>query len=133
MIWDAVWLSLRLSAVTTVILLSIGLPLAWWLATTESRVRPLVEGVTALPLVLPPTVLGFYLLLLTSPDAPLGAFWLSVTGDTLTFNFSGLVLASCLYSLPFAVQPLQTAFAGIGPGPIPGLATHQEPAGGCLY
>ncbi|MBJ3762926.1 molybdate ABC transporter permease subunit [Maribius pontilimi] len=123
MIWDAVWLSLRLSALTTLILLALGMPLAWWLATTRSRLRPLVEAVTALPLVLPPTVLGFYLLLLMSPDAPLGAFWLRATGDTLTFNFAGLVVASCLYSLPFAVQPLQTAFVAVGPGILQAAAT----------
>jgi len=123
MIWDAVWLSLRLSAVTTLILLAVSLPLAWWLAKTRNRLKPLIEALTALPLVLPPTVLGFYLLLLMSPDAPLGGFWLRLTGDTLTFNFAGLVVASCLYSLPFAVQPLQTAFAGLPSGMMQAAAT----------
>lgn len=112
--WDAIILTLQLAAVTTVILIIVGLPLAWWLATTRSRARPVVEAVTTLPLVLPPTVLGFYLLILFSPDAPLGAFWLKVTGSTLTFSFTGLVLASCLYSLPFAVQPMQAAFSVLG-------------------
>lgn len=111
--WPAIWLTLQLAAVTTVILLVIALPLGWWLATTRSRFRPLVEAVTALPLVLPPTVLGFYLLILMRPDAPLGAFWVRVTGDTLAFSFPGLVLASIVYSLPFAVQPMQTAFAAV--------------------
>ena len=112
----AVWLTLQLAAVTTVILLAFGLPLAWWLATTRSRLRPLVEAITTLPLVLPPTVLGFYLLILMSPNAPIGAAWVRLTGDTLTFSFSGLVVASVIYSLPFAVQPMHTAFAGVGPG-----------------
>lgn len=118
MIWDAVWLSLRLSAVTTAILLMAGLPLAWWLAATRSRAKPVVEALTALPLVLPPTVLGFYLLVLLGPDAALGGAWLRLTGETLTFSFGGLVVASCLYSLPFAVQPMQTAFAAVGAGPM---------------
>ena len=111
--WPAIWLTLQLAAVTTVILMAIALPLGWWLATTRARVRPLVEAVTALPLVLPPTVLGFYLLILMRPDAPLGAFWVRVTGETLAFSFPGLVLASIVYSLPFAVQPMQTAFAAV--------------------
>ncbi len=115
-LWEPVWLTLRLAAVTTVCLLAIATPLAWWLATTRSRLRPLVEAVTALPLVLPPTVLGFYLLILFSPSAPLGSAFLTLTGTTLTFSFTGLVLASILYSLPFAVQPLHTAFRGVGPG-----------------
>jgi molybdate transport system permease protein len=111
--WPAIWLTLQLATVTTLILLVIALPLGWWLATTQAKYRPLVEALTALPLVLPPTVLGFYLLVLMRPDAPLGAFWVSVTGDTLAFSFSGLVLASVVYSLPFAVQPMQTAFAAV--------------------
>ncbi|NND19653.1 MAG: molybdate ABC transporter permease subunit [Silicimonas sp.] len=111
--WPAIWLTLKLATVTTVILMVIALPLGWWLATTKARARPLVEAVTALPLVLPPTVLGFYLLVLMRPDAPLGAFWVTVTGETLAFSFSGLVLASVVYSLPFAVQPMQTAFMAV--------------------
>jgi molybdate transport system permease protein len=113
-----VWLSLRLAAVTVALLLLIGTPLAWWLAHTRSRVKPLIEAVTALPLVLPPTVLGFYLLVLFAPGAPLGAAWLGLTGQTLTFSFSGLVLASMLYSLPFVVQPLQGAFEAVGRAPL---------------
>lgn len=111
-----VWLTLQLAALSTVILIVAGTPLAWWLATTRSRTAAFVEAFTALPLVLPPTVLGFYLLLLFNPDAPLGRFWLNTTGDTLSFSFSGLVVASVLYSLPFVVQPLQTAFASVDPG-----------------
>ena len=113
-VWPAIWLTLQLAVVTTVILLAIALPLAWWLARTTSPIRPAVEAITALPLVLPPTVLGFYLLVFMSPEAPFGAFILRVTGETLTFSFTGLVIASLVYSLPFAVQPLQTAFMGIG-------------------
>ncbi|MEM9974793.1 MAG: molybdate ABC transporter permease subunit [Pseudomonadota bacterium] len=110
----AVVLTLQLAAITTVILIVIGLPLAWWLAMTRARIRPAIEAITTLPLVLPPTVLGFYLLILMRPDAPLGGLWLRLTGETLTFSFTGLVIASCLYSLPFAVQPMQTAFAAVG-------------------
>ena len=118
-----VWLTLQLAGLTTVLLLLLGTPLAWWLAFTRHRARPFIEALVALPLVLPPTVLGFYLLILFSPDNPLGAAWLSVTGDTLTFSFSGLVLASVLYSFPFVVQPLQAAFGGVGRAPLEAAAT----------
>ncbi len=117
------WLTVRLAAVTTLALLVLATPLAWWLSRTRSRLKPLIETVTALPLVLPPTVIGFYLLLLMSPDAPLGAFWLTATGSTLTFSFAGLVVASIVYSLPFAVQPLQSAFEGVGSAPLEAAAT----------
>ena len=111
--WPAIWLTMQLAAVTTVILLIIALPLGWWLATTKARIRPLVEAITALPLVLPPTVLGFYLLILMRPDAPLGGLWVRATGDSLALSFAGLVVASVVYSLPFAVQPMQTAFMAV--------------------
>lgn len=117
------WLTLQLAAVTTVVLLALGTPLAWWLSQTRSRVKPVIEAITALPLVLPPTVLGFYLLILMSPRAPLGSFWVDVTGSTLTFSFTGLVIASALYSLPFAVQPLQAAFEALGRAPFELAAT----------
>jgi molybdate transport system permease protein len=117
------WLTLRLAAVTTFILLLIGTPLAWWISTTRSRIRPVVEAVTALPLVLPPTVLGFYMLVFLSPSAPFGALWVTVTGDALTFSFTGLVVASVLYSLPFTVQPLQATFETLGRGPMEAAAT----------
>jgi len=117
------WLTVQLAAVTTLILLVAGTPLAWWLARTRARIRPVVEAVTALPLVLPPTVLGFYLLMVLSPAAPLGGLWLSVTGYTLTFSFAGLVIASCLYSLPFMVQPLQAAFEAVGRAPMEAAAS----------
>jgi molybdate transport system permease protein len=119
----AVWLTVELAGIVTVLLLLIGTPLAWWLAHTGSRARPLVEAVTALPLVLPPTVLGFYLLILLGPAAPIGRLWVELTGTTLTFSFSGLVVASLLYSLPFAVQPLQTAFETVGRSPLEAAAT----------
>jgi len=122
-VWPAIWLTLQLAAVTTVILVAIAIPLAWWLATTRSPLRPVVEAITTLPLVLPPTVLGFYLLVLFSPDAPLGAFWVRMTGSTLTFSFTGLVVASCLYSLPFVVQPLLSAFATLGRGAMEAART----------
>ncbi|WP_284163407.1 molybdate ABC transporter permease subunit [Frigidibacter sp. SD6-1] len=112
------WLTLRLAALVTALLLLLGTPLAWWLARSRARLVPLVEALTALPLVLPPTVLGFYLLLAFNPQAPLGASWLALTGQTLTFSFAGLVLASLLYSLPFTVQPLQAAFSALGPAPL---------------
>lgn len=117
-----VWLTLRLATVTVVLLLLVGTPLAWWLAHTRTRMKPLVEALTALPLVLPPTVLGFYLLVLFAPNAPLGGVWLDLTGATLTFSFSGLVIASMIYSLPFVVQPLQGAFEAVGRGPLEAAA-----------
>ncbi len=103
-------LSFKLASVSVLILLAIGLPLAWWLATTTSRSKPLAEALVALPLVLPPTVLGFYLLMLLGANGPLGKLWVQLTGHPLAFSFTGLVIASVIYSLPFVVQPLQTAF-----------------------
>ena len=118
-----IWITLQLASWTTLLLFVVGTPFAWWLARTRSRVRPFVEAVTALPLVLPPTVLGFYLLILMSPDSALGGFWLTLTGDTLTFSFTGLVAASMIYSLPFMVQPLTAAFETVGRGPIEAAAS----------
>ncbi|MBT0956857.1 molybdate ABC transporter permease subunit [Alphaproteobacteria bacterium KMM 3653] len=120
--WEAVFLTLKLAAVSTVLLMLVATPLAWWLATTRFFLRPVVEAVTALPLVLPPTVLGFYLLILMSPDTALGAAWVDLTGSTLTFSFAGLVIASVIYSLPFAVQPLQGAFQSVGQGTLEAAA-----------
>lgn len=117
------WLTLQLAFVTTLVLLAIGTPLAWWLSQTRSRAKPVIEAITALPLVLPPTVLGFYLLTIMSPRSAIGAFWVDVTGSTLTFSFTGLVIASALYSLPFTVQPLQAAFESLGRAPFELAAT----------
>ena len=115
-VWPAIWLSLQLASLTTIILLFVATPLAWWLARTHSKFGPIVEAITALPLVLPPTVLGFYLLVIMSPNSALGSFWVDLTGQTLAFSFSGLLIASVIYSLPFAVQPLHTAFKSVGNG-----------------
>jgi molybdate transport system permease protein len=108
------WLSVQLAAVTTVLLILIATPLAWWLAATRSRIKAGVEAAVALPIVLPPTVMGFYLLVLLGPYGALGRWWVDMTGSALTFSFTGLVIASCVYSLPFAVQPLQNAFESLG-------------------
>ncbi len=117
------WLSLQLAASATAVLLVLGTPLAWWLAGTRSRLKPVIEAVTALPLVLPPTVLGFYLLLLLSPRSWLGGLWVEVTDTSLTFSFAGLLIASVVYSLPFMVQPLQAAFESLGRGPMEAAAS----------
>lgn len=117
------WLTLTLAAVTTATLLLVGTPLAWWLAHTRTRAKSAIEAVTALPLVLPPTVLGFYLLVFLSPTAPLGGLWMSVTGTALTFSFTGLVVASVVYSMPFTVQPLQAAFEAVGRAPLEAAAS----------
>ncbi len=107
-------LTIKLAALTTLILLLMGTPIAWWLANTRFKLRPVIETLVALPIVLPPTVMGFYLLILLSPQGLIGGWWLELTGTTLTFSFTGLVIASVLYSFPFVVQPLQSAFEGVG-------------------
>jgi molybdate transport system permease protein len=111
--WQAIGLTLRLAACTTVILLILGLPVAYWLATSTWRWKFLIEASVALPLVLPPTVLGFYLLLALGPSSPLGQLYTTLTGYLLPFSFQGLLIASVLYSLPFAVQPFAAAFATV--------------------
>ena len=116
MFLSAVWVTVQLATVTTGILMLVGVPLAWWLSRMKSRCKPVLEALVGLPLVLPPTVLGFYLLVAFSPDTPLGAFWLELTGSTLAFSFSGLVVASVFYSLPFVVQPVQRAFEQLDDG-----------------
>lgn len=119
----AIWLTLRLAGVTTFLLLLIGTPLAWWLAHTRSLWKGPVGAVVALPLVLPPTVLGFYLLLAMGPNGPVGQFtqWLGI--GTLPFTFWGLVVASVLYSMPFVVQPIQNAIESLGRRPLEVAAT----------
>jgi molybdate transport system permease protein len=116
-------LTIRLAATTTALLLLIGTPLAWWLAQTRSRWRGAVEALIALPLVLPPTVLGFYLLLALSPDGPIGATLTLLGLPSLAFSYWGLVLGSSIYSLPFVVQPLQNSFSAIGRRPLEVAAT----------
>jgi molybdate transport system permease protein len=118
-----VWLSLQLATVTVLVLLVVATPIAWWLAFTRSRARTIVEAVVAMPLVLPPTVLGFYLLVLLGPAGFIGAPWLSITDTSLTFSFAGLVLASVIYSFPFTIQPLQAAFESVGRAPLEAAAT----------
>lgn len=110
---EALWLSVRLAGCVAVILLLIGMPLAYWIARTRWRGKFLLESLVALPLVLPPTVLGFYLLVALGSNGPLGKLWTAWFGHTLAFTFSGLVVASVLYSLPFAVQPLIIAFENV--------------------
>jgi molybdate transport system permease protein len=119
----AVRLTLELATVVTVLLLVVGMPVAWWLARTRSRLRHAVGAIVALPLVLPPTVIGFYLLLLLGPHGPVGRLTEALGIGLLPFSFGGLVLASVCYSLPFVVQPLQNAFEAIGPRPLEVAAT----------
>jgi len=116
--WTPLWLTIQLAAVTVVVLLIVGTPVAWWLAFTKSRLRTLVEAVVALPIVLPPTVLGFYLLVALGPHGPVGGPWKTLTGSALSFSFTGLVIASTFYSLPFVVQPLHGAFEAVGKKPL---------------
>jgi molybdate transport system permease protein len=111
--WQAFWLTLQLAVVVSTTLLVIGLPIAWWIAFSRRRWKFLVEAVVALPIVLPPTVLGFYVLVALGPRSPLGRWWSSLTGHTLAFTFSGLIVGSVLYSLPFAVQPFAASFAAV--------------------
>jgi molybdate transport system permease protein len=107
---EAIWVTLKLATITVVLLLLLGTPLAWWLSATRSRFKAPLEAITAMPLVLPPTVLGFYLLIFMGEQGQLGQLWQQLFGHPLSFSFAGLVVASCVYSLPFMVQPLQAAF-----------------------
>lgn len=122
-IWQPVVLTIELAAVTTIILLIVGTPIAWWLARSKAWWKEGVAAVVALPLVLPPTVLGFYLLVLMGPDGPGGALARLWGGRTLAFTFEGLVIGSVLYSMPFVVQPIRNAFAAIGDRPLEVAAT----------
>lgn len=108
--WEAIWLTVRLSSLTSIMLLIIGLPIAYWLSFSNWRWKFLIEAIVALPLVLPPTVLGFYILVALGPKSPIGGFWESVTGGHLVFSFEGLLVASVLYSLPFSVQSFLSSF-----------------------
>ena len=111
--WQTFWLTLELAVIVSLLLLVIGLPLAYWIAFSKRRWKFLVEAVVAMPIVLPPTVLGFYVLVALGPHSPLGRWWISLTGHTLAFTFTGLVIGSILYSLPFAVQPFAASFAAV--------------------
>ena len=117
------WLTIKLAGITTILLLVLATPLAWWLARGASRWRPVVGAVVALPIVLPPTVLGFYLLIAMGPDSPLMAPLQALGVRTLAFTFEGLVIGSLVYSLPFAVQPLRNAFIALGDEPMEAAAT----------
>jgi molybdate transport system permease protein len=111
--WQAIWLSLRLSACTTLVLAAIGLPLAYWLAQSRWRGKFLIEALVALPIVLPPTVIGFYILMAIGPSSPIGRWYESMFDQRLPFTFQGLLIASVFYSLPFAVQPFTSGFASV--------------------
>jgi len=119
----ALFITLKLALLTTLILLVLGTPLAWWLARSRWRYKFLLEAVIALPLVLPPTVLGFYLLIALGPYGPIGGLMQSLGGRPLAFTFTGLVIGSVIYSMPFVIQPLQNAFSAIGQRPIEVAAT----------
>ena len=112
-LWEAVWLTLRLAFVVMILLLLVSIPLAYGLSQGKRRGFAALEALVSLPIVLPPTVIGFYLLMLFSPQRPFGAFWLKLSGQTLTFSFAGLVIGSVIYSLPYAVQPILSAFKSV--------------------
>jgi len=121
--WEPVFLTLKLAGLTTLVLMVVGTPLAWWLARTTVWWKEVVGSVVALPLVLPPTVLGFYLLIALGPNSPLGQLAIAVFGHSLPFTFAGLVIGSVIYSLPFVVQPVRNVFEAIGDKPLEAAAT----------
>jgi molybdate transport system permease protein len=121
--WQAFWLTLQLAITVSLILFVIGLPIAYWIAFSRWRWKFVAEALVALPIVLPPTVLGFYILVALGPRSPIGRWWISLTGHTLAFTFSGLVIGSIVYSLPFAVQPFATSFASVDPKLVAASAT----------
>jgi molybdate transport system permease protein len=120
---SAIWLTLKLASIVTLLLLLIGTPISWWLARTHSRLKGVVGAIVALPLVLPPTVLGFYLLVVMGPHGPVGKMTEALGIGMLPFTFPGLVIASVFYSMPFVVQPIQNAFEAIGERPLEVAAT----------
>lgn len=121
--WQAILLTVRLASLVTVILLVIATPVAWWLTTTQSKLKPVVAAIVALPLVLPPTVIGFYLLIVMGPNGPVGELTQLLGIGTLPFTFSGLVIASVIYSFPFVVQPIQNSLEALGKRPLEVAAT----------
>jgi len=121
--WEAVILTLKLATITTIVLLIIGTPIAWWLTRSQAKWKEVIGALVALPLVLPPTVLGFYLLLILGPSSPVGQFATGIFGHSLPFTFEGLVVGSVIYSLPFVVQPVRNAFEAIGERPLEVAAT----------
>ncbi|GAB1577668.1 molybdate ABC transporter permease subunit [Bordetella petrii] len=129
----AIWLTIKLASLTTVLLLIVGTPIAWWLARTRSRLKGPVGAVVALPLVLPPTVLGFYLLVLLGPHGAVGQVTQALGLGVLPFTFAGLVVGSVVYSLPFVVQPLQNAFEAIGARPLEAAATLRASPRDCFF
>ncbi|WP_263141186.1 molybdate ABC transporter permease subunit [Pseudomonas sp. RIT-PI-AD] len=131
--FTAIWLTLRLAALTTLLLLILGMPLAWWLARTRSRLKGVIGALVALPLVLPPTVIGFYLLVSMGPAGFVGHLTEGLGLGHLPFTFAGLVVGSLLYSLPFVVQPLQNAFEAIGDAPLEAAATLRASPLDCFF
>jgi len=129
----AIWLTIQLASLTTLLLLLIGTPIAWWLARTRSPLKGPVGAVVALPLVLPPTVLGFYLLVVMGPQGPVGQATQALGLGVLPFTFAGLVVGSVVYSLPFVVQPLQNAFEAIGARPLEAAATLRASPRDCFF
>jgi molybdate transport system permease protein len=121
--WQAFWLTIRLAVLVAAVLVVLGLPIAYWIAYSRWRWKFLAEAVVALPIVLPPTVLGFYVLVALGSHSPLGRFWQRLTGHTLAFSFGGLVIGSIIYSLPFAVQPFAASFALVDPRLMSASAT----------
>ncbi|MFK5893955.1 MAG: molybdate ABC transporter permease subunit [Pseudomonadota bacterium] len=130
---SALIITVKLAALTTVILLLIGTPLAWWLSRTRWRFKFILEAIIALPLVLPPTVLGFYLLISLGPNGPLGSLMKWLGGQPLAFTFTGLVIGSVLYTMPFVIQPLQNAFSAIGNRPLEVAATLRASPLDCFF
>lgn len=131
--WMAIELTLKLASTVTVVLLLVGTPIAWWLARTHSWLKGPIGALVALPLVLPPTVLGFYLLILLGPQGPIGEFTNAIGLGTLPFTFTGLVIASVFYSLPFVVQPIQNAIEAIGNRPLEAAATLGASPWDCFF
>jgi molybdate transport system permease protein len=119
----ALFVTLKLASISTIVLLLIGTPIAWWLSHSHWRYKYFVEAIIALPLILPPTVLGFYLLISLGPNGPIGGLLSALSGESLAFTFTGLVIGSVVYSMPFVIQPLQNAFSAIGQRPLEVAAT----------